>query len=125
MSGSRQTSERERSRRTLVDESIGDTLAPLSMSEQAYGNRDVLAGEHALVVFVGQVPYLCKHSGWQLAAIEDLDSSLAGDDTQFLGVSLKEYLIYKGHLLWRRSELGHDGRAKARVGGGGEVSLEM
>ena len=66
MSGSRQTSERERSRRTLVDESVGDTLAPLSMSEQAYGNRDVLAGENTLVVFVGQVPYLCEHGGRQL-----------------------------------------------------------
>ena len=54
---------RARTKPTLVDMSLRDTLPPLSVTEKTDGNGNVLARERALLVFVCEVPYFCKH-GW-------------------------------------------------------------
>lgn len=100
-------------------------LSSLRVTEETDGYSNVLTRKNALVVFICQIPNFRKDRRRQLGTTKYLDSNIPSDDTQFLDVSLDEDLIYKGHLLRRRSEFGHDGGRKASVGGGGRVSLEM
>lgn len=88
-----------------MDEGLGNALASLRMSQEANSHGDILSGEDALVVVVGDIPDLCEDRSGELRAAEYLDGSIAGDDTDLLQVCLGEYLVYEGHLLRRGGKL--------------------
>lgn len=97
---------------TLVNVGLGDTLPPLSVTEQTNGDGNVLACERAFLVFVREVPYFSKHGRGQLRTAEDLDSGFTVEDADLLGVGVGEYLVDESYLLGRGRELGHGGYAR-------------
>ena len=95
------------------------------MAEEAYRNCNALARENAVVVLVRKVPYLCENGGLEFGAIEYLDGSVTGDDTQLLGICLGEYLVDERNLSGRWRKFGHDYDASLEEGRSGCAEYEM
>ena len=95
------------------------------MTEQTYRNGNALAGKNTVVVLVRKIPNLRKHGGRKIGAIEYLDGSVTGDDTQLLGICLGEYLVDERNLSGRWRKLGHDYDASLEEGRSGCAEYGM